>query len=196
MSTHALPCAVREAILPTRRRPRRSHLARLAPWALALAILPVGSPARAQGWAEGDQLRISYGPWAYHFSHSDEHVRFNHLLAGELLSKRWTFWGAQRSLIGLAAFDNSFGQFSQYVYLGQEWDVGQAAGGTVSVSLTAGLLHGYKDAYRDKIPFNQLGVAPVIIPSVSWRHQRFSVLATVLGANGFLFAGGWTFDLK
>jgi hypothetical protein len=161
------------------------------------ALVGVAPEAQASDWlAFGDQLRITYGPSAFHFSGSDEHVRFNHLLSAELLTHRWTFWGADRTQIGFAAFDNSFGQFSQYLYAGQEWDMWRIGGGDVFVNVTAGLLHGYKDEYKDKIPFNNFGIAPVIIPSIGWRYQRFSILATVLGTNGFLFAASWTFDLK
>ena len=162
-----------------------------------LALSPCAAGlAHAQVLAEGDQLRLTYGPWAYHFSHSDEHVRFNHLLGAELLTTRWTFWRADRSTIGLALFDNSFGQFSQYVWFGQEWDIARFAGGDVFANVTAGLLHGYKDEYKDKIPFNSAGIAPVIIPSLGVRWGRFSLQATVLGTNGFLFAGSWILDLR
>jgi hypothetical protein len=163
--------------------------------ALSLAALaPLGSSA--QLLAEGDQLRLSYGPWAYHFDHSDEHVRFNHLLGIELLTTRWTFWKADRAMIGFAAFDNSFGQFSQYGWYGLEWDLTRFAGGDVYVNVTAGLLHGYRDEHRDKIPFNSAGIAPVVIPSAGIRWGRFALFATVLGTNGFLFGGSWTFDLR
>jgi hypothetical protein len=163
----------------------------------ACALAPVAAPpAHAQWLAEGDQLRLTYGPWAYHFSQSDEHVSFNHLLGVELVSTRWTFWRADRSLAGFALFDNSFGQFSQYAWFGQEWDWARFAGGDVFVNVTAGLLHGYREPHQDKIPFNSAGIAPVIIPTLGVRWGRFSLQATVLGTNGFLFAGSWVFDLR
>lgn len=168
-----------------------------------LAALLLGSlawapntPAFAQLVVPGDQLRLTYGPWAYHFNHSDEHVDYNHLVAVEFLTSRWTFLGAERSQIGFALFDNSFGQFSQYLYVGQEWDLLPLGPGQVFANVTAGLLHGYKEPYQDKIPFNGAGVAPVIIPSVGWRYGRFAVMATVLGTNGFLFGASWHFDLN
>ena len=173
-----------------------SRRLRLAALAGALAAGFAGSPAHAQLLAPGDQLRLTYGPWAYHFSHSAEHVRFNHLAGVELVSNRWTFWQADRSVVGVALFDNSFGQFSQYAWFGQEWDWAKFAGGDAFVTVTAGLLHGYRDQHRDKIPFNSAGIAPVIIPSVGVRWGRFSLQATVLGTNGFLFAGSWVLDLR
>ncbi len=180
---------------PAERRPASFSLGCLAA-AVALALSLTPCAARAQWLAEGDQFRITYGPLAYHFSNSSEHVPYNHLLGFELVTTRWTFWKADRSTAGFAAFDNSFGQFSQYVWFGQEWDWRRFAGGDVFVSVTAGLLHGYKDEHRDKIPFNSAGIAPVIIPSLGIRWGRFSLQATVLGTNGFLFGGSWVFDLK
>ena len=168
---------------------------RLAAIALGTALLAGTASARAQWIAPGDQLRISYGPSAWHFSGAANHVRYNHLVSGELLSKRWTLWGAERSLAGLALFDNSFGQFSQYLYVGQEWDLAKFAGGDLFVNATFGLLHGYKEPYEDKIPFNRFGIAPVIIPTLGWRYRHASVFASVLGANGFLFGASWAFDL-
>jgi hypothetical protein len=173
------------------------RLGRTLVYGSAVTVLGLAAANAQADWLEsGDQLRILYGPSAYHFSQSDAHVRYNHLLAGELLSKRWIFWGADRSIIGFAALDNSFGQFSQYAYFGQEWDLKPVAGGVVFANVTAGLLHGYKDPYADKIPFNQFGIAPAIVPTIGWRYNRFSASVSLLGTNGFLAAVGWTFDLR
>lgn len=178
--------------------PRSARAATLIVATVTVAIAALlGAPsASAQLLGDGDQLRLSYGPWSYHFSRSDEHVRFNHLVGVDLLSRRWTVFGAARSQVGFAAFDNSFGQFSQYLYAGQEWDWTRIGSADVVLGLTAGVLHGYRDQYRDKIPFNRYGVAPAIIPSIGLRWGRFAVTANVLGANGFLFAASWIFDLQ
>jgi hypothetical protein len=163
---------------------------------LAFALAVAGAPAAQAQWlAPGDQLRMSYGPAAYHFEPSDEHVNANHLVAAELLTSRWTRWGAERAIAGFALFDNSFGQFSQYLYVGLEWDLARVAGGDVYANATVGLLHGYKEPYEDKIPFNDLGIAPVIIPTLGWRHGRFALSVSLLGGNGLLGAIAWTFDL-
>jgi hypothetical protein len=154
-------------------------------------LLPTASAQEAfsaTGW------RVSYGPSAYHFSRSDEHVRYNNLVSVERLGSDWTFWGASRSQIGLALFDNSFGQFSQYVFVGNEWDFFARSPITVYGSMTAGILHGYRGRYRDKIPFNSSGFAPAIVPAFGVRYGRASLVANVLGANGFLVALGWTFE--
>ena len=151
--------------------------------------------AQAQWTVPGDQIRLTYGPAAYHFEPSEEHVNANHLVAVELLTSRWTYWGAERALAGLALFDNSFGQFSQYVYVGLEWDLARVAGGDVYVNATFGLLHGYKEPYEDKIPLNNLGIAPVIIPTMGWKYGRFALSVSLLGGNGFLGSIAWTVNL-
>lgn len=162
--------------------------------AIALSLLGTHA-AHAQWTVPGDQIRVTYGPAAYHFNPSEEHVNANHLVAVELLTSRWTYWGAERSLAGLALFDNSFGQFSQYLYVGLEWDLARVAGGDIYVNATAGLLHGYKEPYQDKIPFNDLGVAPVIIPTLGWRHGNLALTVSLLGGNGLLAGIAWRFDL-
>lgn len=179
--------------------------ARLAtPWPAKKAVSAIGAAiliayagaARCEWIEAGDQLRVTFGPKVIHFNPSPEHAAHNNLVSAELLTKRWTFWGADRSMIGFAVFDNSFGQFSQYLSFGQEWDVWKLWGGQVYANVSAGLIHGYKDPYANKIPFNQLGVAPGILPTLGWRRGHFSVSATLLGFNGLLLGAAWSFDLR
>lgn len=166
-------------------------------WRYASALLTaLALPVHAQEHATDRSFRLGYAPSAYHLQHNDAHIRYNHLVAGELLSPRGTLWNAQRSLIGLAVFNNSFGQFSQYAYIGQEWDLSTLGPGTVFVNATLGLLHGYRGEHQGKIPFNDLGVAPVIIPTAGWRHGQTSVSLIMLGTNGFMLGASWTFDSR
>ena len=155
---------------------------------IALSLALQNSVTSAQ-----ESTRVHYGPSAYHYNQSPQHIRDNHLIAVERLFSDPVLAGAQRGLLGLALFNNSFGQFSQYLYVGQEWDVARLAGGMLYANLTAGLLHGYKGEFENKIPFNDLGVAPVLIPNLGWRSGRFSLGASVLGFNGLLLTFGWQF---
>lgn len=41
--------------------------------------------------------------------------------------------------------------------------------------LMAGLIHGYKEPYEDKIPFNGLGIAPAVMPALGARHDRVDI---------------------
>ena len=58
--------------------------------------------------------------------------------------------------------------------------------------VTAGLLHGYKGEYRDKIPFNHYEIAPAIIPSVGYCWSRYCGEFVLLGGAGALFTIGLT----
>lgn len=90
---------------------------------------------------------------------------------------------------GVAVFDNSFNQPSQYVYGGRFWRPFDSAP-LVHVKLTAGLLNGYKDEYQDKIPYNSRGIAPAILPSIGLSGQRFATEVVLLWNNGAIFTVG------
>ena len=99
-----------------------------------------------------------------HFDPEPDHVNDQNLIGVEaLFQNQW--------LAGLAVFDNSFGQPSQFLYMGRSW---QLFGSDYwHVKLMGGLLHGYKEPYEDKIPLNGLGVAPAIVPALGFRYKWF-----------------------
>ena len=174
----------------------------LATVALALCAAPsfaqisptlanaVSSSRTADTWLrDGDELFIQYAPKTIHFSPSPNHVKWTHMVNAEIRSKYDRVWGADQTLFGVALFDNSFGQFSQYVYWGQKWDLHA----NVYTKVTAGLLHGYRGKYRDKIPFNKLGVAPAIVPSIGLRLGNVSIEGILLGGSAAQLAIGYSF---
>ena len=81
-------------------------------------------------------------------------------------------------LFGGATFKHSYGKRSYYGYAGKRYDF---AGTPFYAKLTGGLLYGYKDKYRDKIPFNRFEIAPVIIPSLGVKYHRFGAEVVLLG---------------
>jgi hypothetical protein len=144
----------------------------------------------ADSWLrEGDRIFLQYSVYTKHWSENPEHVNRNHMINMTIESNFDRVWGADKTLFGLAFFKNSFGQPSQYVYWGQRWDFGDHFYAKVS----AGLLHGYKGRFRDKIPFNKLGVAPAIIPSLGARYKDVSVEAFILGNSALMVGIGYTF---
>lgn len=151
---------------------------------LAAALLIATSlPALAQEQPAGDQIRIAYAPKAFHFTHDDEYVDWNHIVSVEWLAPRHTVWGADRSMLGLTLFNNSYGQFSQAVHVGQEWDWTQFAGGNVFLALSVGLVHGYKEPHEDKLPLNNaLGVGLTVIPSIGWQRKGLGFAASLAGS--------------
>lgn len=92
-------------------------------------------------------------------------------------------------LLGAAVFHNSFGQPSQYLYAG--WMTHPlAAVPPLYLKITAGAVHGYKDPYRDKIPYNSRGVAPGIIPTIGYCYRAVCSELVVFGAAGVTLTFG------
>jgi hypothetical protein len=139
--------------------------------------------ARTPWLAPADRIRLAYTPRVFHVTHDDDYVDWNHIVALEWLTPRHTFWGADRSHFGVSLFDNSYGQFSQSVYAGLEWDWTRALGGEVFLSLSAGLVHGYKEPYEDKLPLNNaLGVGLTLVPAIGWQRGALGFAASLSGS--------------
>ena len=123
---------------------------------------------------------LTLSPYTYHWHYSAEHrpvklvAMDSHVAGGRFC--------------GLAVFTNSFGQTSTYVYVGKQWD-GLLGNPKLFTKVSAGLLWGYRGEYKDKIPFNQTGIAPAIIPSLGYTFTpKDSAQAYLLGNAGLLFA--------
>jgi hypothetical protein len=94
-------------------------------------------------------------------------------------------------LAGAATFKNSFGQQSQYVYGG--WLARPFVNAQpFYFKITAGAVHGYKPPYDDKIPLNESGVAPAIIPSAGYCYNRFCSEFVLFGTAGAMLTFGVT----
>ena len=63
----------------------------------------------------------------------------------------------------------------------------------VYLTMTGGLLQGYRGEYRDKIPLNRFGVAPVIIPSVGTHYGPVAAELVLLGFNAAMVTTGVRF---
>jgi hypothetical protein len=131
----------------------------------------------------GDVIMIQGAPAAYHFHSSPDHVKYSWMIGTEL--QRGTDW-----LAGYAYFNNSFGQKCHYLYGGKSWTLGESDSNWY-VKVTAGLIEGYKDPYKDKLPINPHGIAPVIVPALGYRHDRFNVQVSLLGAQGLMATVGY-----
>jgi hypothetical protein len=134
-----------------------------------------------ENWYDYDNIYIQGGTYT-HYNSSPEHDGPNLLASIEFVK-------ANNYLVGLALFDNSFGQFSQYLYSGKQWDYHGSLEG-FHTKLTAGLIHGYRGEYQDKIAFNSTGVAPAIIPSVGYKKGRYGADIILLGVAGIVFTVG------
>jgi hypothetical protein len=95
-----------------------------------------------------------------------------------------------RHRIGIALFNNSFGQFSQYYYYGYKWRL-PFISESAHLTLTGGMLYGYVDEYEDKLNPNWDGWAPAIIPSIGWKKDRLGFDFAILGDAGAMFLVGY-----
>jgi hypothetical protein len=169
-----------------------------APLATAPATVPPPETSKSlfdlTGWDapepwRTDRFYFQFAYYTWHFHYDPDHEQ-SYLFDSEYHFKE-TWLGGQW-IAGLALFQNSFGQFSQYIFGGLVWRPLED-NQPFYVKLTAGPLHGYTGQYRNKVPFNSAsGWAPAIIPGVGYCVQRYCGEFVLLGANAALFTIGMT----
>ncbi len=119
----------------------------------------------------------------FHFTYDEDHTDAPWFVGVEIdRSDQW--------LYGLSLFNNSFGQFSQYIYGGYKFKFKNKFE-NFHAKISAGIIHGYKDEYQDKIPFNNSGFAPAIVPGLGWKKDKLGIDAYLLGNSGLLFTIGY-----
>ncbi len=144
------------------------------------AVLPPLDPRKVDRWLLQTSL------YTKHFSPQPDHNNRQNLINIE--RQRGDGWVA-----GLGFFKNSFHQSTQYAYVGKQWWP-FASMPNVHVKVTGGLVHGYKDEYKDEIPLNHWGIAPAILPSIGWSNRRFNTELVIFGTAGLLWTAGVFFD--
>ena len=150
---------------------------------IALLLMSVGN-ACAMEIAE---WRFRTSLYTKHWSDDPDHVNNQKLINIEFeTTNRWMY--------GFAHFDNSFGQPSQYLYAGYSWPL--FGKDWTYFKLTGGFLHGYKEPYDEKIPLNDLGVAPAIVPSFGLRYKRVFTELQILGTAAITVTAGFSFGHK
>jgi hypothetical protein len=128
---------------------------------------------------------FSFSPYTHHWNRSPEH---RHVV---LVALDQTLPGNR--LCGVSFFSNSFGQPSVYVYAGQQFN-GVLGVPRLFVKLTAGIMYGYVSPYENKVPLNQNGFSPAIIPSLGYKlSQHDSVQVKLLGSAGLMLSYGRSF---
>lgn len=155
-----------------------------------LMLLPSAAKADSSGWLP--QFKLSHALLktslhTQHFTPEPEHNNHQQLISLEVYNhENW--------LLGGARFKNSFDQDSVYVYGGKSWPFWQQGPHLeASAKLTAGILHGYRGEYRDKIPFNHYGVAPAALPSLGLRWHWLETDLIVFGTAGVMVTSGIQF---
>jgi hypothetical protein len=136
-----------------------------------------------------DRFYIQTSVYTVHFSSDPDHDNTQALIYGEY--RYPTRWLEGQPLVGAAFFDNSFGQSSQFVFGGLLWRPSEKVP-EFYIKVAAGVLHGYKDEFQDKIPMNSSGFAPAIVPAVGYCYKRFCGEMILFGTAGLLWTVGMT----
>lgn len=126
---------------------------------------------------------IQTSVYTRHFSPDPEHNNNQDLIGLERNEPSGWVYGA-------ATFRNSFRQRSYYAYAGKRFDHHDYP---VYAKLTGGAIQGYRGEYRDKIPLNRYGIAPVIIPSIGAYVGPVAAELVLLGANAAMITTGLRF---
>lgn len=147
---------------------------------LLLSLLPL--PVLASDSANQDKgfWYLQTSVYTRHFSPDPKHDNHQDLIGVERNEVSGLVWGA-------ASFDNSFSQRSYYAYAGLRLENDSYP---VYLKLTGGLLQGYRGEYKDKIPFNHFGIAPVIIPSLGAHYGPLAVELVLLGNSASMITAG------
>ena len=154
----------------------------LLPW---LLLLLSSASIAEEKWYQYDHLYVHFGTYV-HYSSSKDHAGNN--LFGALEAQKSNDW-----FYGLALFDNSFGQFSQYLYGGKSWYFPDDWR-NFHFKLSAGVIHGYKEPWDNKIPVNTpSGWGLGVIPSLGYKKNGFGGDLIFLGNSALLFTVGMDF---
>lgn len=152
-------------------------------WTAALLLAGISTGTNANEYAQQSFWQVQTSAYTRHFSSDSNHQDHQKLLGLE-------YNDASGWLFGAAAFRNSFDQPSQYAYGGMRWENDHWP---VYAKLSGGLIHGYKGEYKDKIPLNNFGIAPALIPAIGahWGPATGEVL--LLGNSALMINLGLRF---
>ncbi len=97
-------------------------------------------------------------------------------------------------ILGLSVFNNSFGDFSQYAYVGKSFHPSTKYP-DFRIKVTAGIAHGYSEEHHKILPIrwgDSWGIG--IVPAIGYQWDAVGVDVGLLSASGVLFLVGYEFD--
>lgn len=103
------------------------------------------------------------------------------------------YYRDERWLAGASVFQNSYGQFSQYLYFGKTFRPLDRYP-YLHIKLTGGVIHGYGGKHHDTLPVrwgDSWGLG--VIPTIGYKKDRFGFDFAFLKASGLLFLMGYHF---
>jgi len=144
---------------------------------------PTAGEDAKSGW-HIKEWKIQTSVYTKHWDPEDDHVNNQHLINVEaVFDNNW--------LAGAAQFDNSFGQSSQFVYMGKTWQIFGSK--YFYWKLMGGLLNGYDGEHEDDIPLNGLGIAPAILPAIGFRYKWAFTELNIAGTAAITITAGIAF---
>lgn len=174
---------------------------------LSFSVTSVASAydAPANSTSEKDEpfrFQLHTSVFTTHFNPKPEHNNTQNLVGLEWYGDSFDpnyferykeYMGKARPLAGASWFLNSFDQKSIYLYGGVRQDLVRYNEVQTYAKITAGVIHGYRGEFRDKIPFNQFGIAPAIIPMVGASYGWAVAEVTFFGFSGVMLTLGASF---
>lgn len=153
--------------------------------ALLAALLAQASSSLAQE-QDSRWLYAQVGAYA-HYDDDDDFSGAPLMLAFEVRNSR-------NRLYGLSLFNNSFGQFSQFVYYGWEFPLPRLHR-YARAKLALGIVHGYRDEFEDELALNYGRFAPGLVPAIGFKKNGLGVDLLVLSNAALMLSVGKDFDL-
>ncbi|MCS3467826.1 hypothetical protein M2401_001551 [Pseudomonas sp. JUb42] len=140
---------------------------------LVALILLCGVVQDTHAGEDGAFWQVQSSVYTRHFNPDPEHNNRQNLIGLERNE-------ASGLLYGAATFRNTYEQRSVYAYGGMRFD---SADYPLYLKVSGGLLHGYRGKYRDKIPLNRFGVAPLVVPALGMHLGPITTEVALLGAS-------------
>lgn len=171
--------------------------AQTTPLALAQASSSIDDkadpPAQPTNLPSASGLKYPTGRWYFQTSALTRHVNPSPEYVNHQRMLDFEYWTPDKFVWGATFIRNSFGQATEYLYVGRIWRPFSSAE-LIHLKLTGGILHGYKGQYRDKIPFNHYGYAPALVPAIGLSGKRFGAEVVLLGAAAVMVTAGVFWD--
>ena len=129
---------------------------------------------------EDPDHHLFISPFTHHWTRDSEH---KHVITASLTRDL-----PNDRRCGAAFFRNSYGPPSAYVFTGWDLPSFSKVHDRLYGFVTAGILYGYVDEYKRKVPLNVRGFSPAIVPTLGLRFtQQTSAEVHVLGTAAVMF---------